>query len=120
MNFDNISFKWTFREYQQRVLDNSSRFICDGKVNIVAAPGSGKTILGLELIRRLNNPCIIFSPTTTIRDQWGQRFEESFLDDESTLDDYVSYDFNDIKLINSLTYQALHSAINKIKIEGAL
>ena len=116
MNFDNISFNGTFREYQQRVLDNSSKFISDGKINIVAAPGSGKTILGLELIRRLNSPCIIFSPTTTIRQQWGQRFSDSFLNDNQDVNDYVSYDLNDIKLINSLTYQALHSAINKIEI----
>ena len=52
MNFNNISFKGFFRDYQQRVLDNSSKFLVDGKINIVAAPGSGKTILGLELIRR--------------------------------------------------------------------
>ena len=88
MNFDNISFNGTFREYQQRVLDNSSKFISDGKINIVAAPGSGKTILGLELIRRLNSPCIIFSPTTTIRQQWGQRFSDSFLNDNHNLQQY--------------------------------
>lgn len=117
MNFDNISFNGVFREYQQRVLDNSTKFLSDGKVNIVAAPGSGKTILGLELIRRLNEPCIIFSPTTTIRQQWGQRFKDSFLDSNQDVDDYISYDLYDIKLINSVTYQALHSAINKIKIE---
>ena len=41
MKFDNISFKGNFIEYQQRVLDNSSKFLSDGKINIVAAPGSG-------------------------------------------------------------------------------
>ena len=61
MAFKDILFKGTFRDYQQRVLDNSSRFLLDHKINIVAAPGSGKTILGLELIRRLNAPCLIFS-----------------------------------------------------------
>ena len=117
MNFNNISFKGFFRDYQQRVLDNSSKFLFDGKINIVAAPGSGKTILGLELIRRLDAPCIIFSPTTTIRQQWGQRFLESFLNDNQNIDDFVSYDLDEIKLINSVTYQALHSTINKIKID---
>ena len=117
MNFNNISFKGVFRDYQQRVLDNSSKFLFDGKINIVAAPGSGKTILGLELIRRLDAPCIIFSPTTTIRQQWGQRFLESFLNDNQNIDDFVSYDLDEIKLINSVTYQALHSTINKIKID---
>ena len=117
MNFNNISFKGVFRDYQQRVLDTSSKFLFDGKINIVAAPGSGKTILGLELIRRLDAPCIIFSPTTTIRQQWGQRFLESFLNDNQNIDDFVSYDLDEIKLINSVTYQALHSTINKIKID---
>lgn len=69
MNFNNIKFKCTFRSYQQRILDSADLYLSDGKINIVAAPGSGKTILGLELIRRLGNPCIILSPTTTIREE---------------------------------------------------
>lgn len=116
MNFNNIYFKGTFRDYQQRVLDNSSKFLLDGKIHIVAAPGSGKTILGLELIRRLNSHALIFSPTTTIRQQWGQRFSDFFLKENQDVNDYISYDLNEIKLINSVTYQALHSAINKIEI----
>ena len=116
MDFSMVNFKGKFREYQQRVLDNSSKFLSDGKINIVAAPGSGKTILGLELIRRINSPCIIFTPTTTIRQQWGQRFKESFLDEKLNIDEYISNDLNDIKLINVITYQALHSVINRIKI----
>ena len=43
-DFSNIKFKGVFRNYQQRVLDNSSQFLIDNKINIVAAPGSGKTI----------------------------------------------------------------------------
>ncbi len=114
MNFEGVYFKGTFRDYQQRVLDHSKKYLSDNKINIVAAPGSGKTILGLELIRRLNNPCIILSPTTTIRQQWGNRFEESFVYDKSRINEYVSYDLNEVTLINSITYQALYSAVNKI------
>ena len=114
MNFDGVYFKGKFRDYQQRVLDNSEKFLNDHKINIVAAPGSGKTILGLELIRRLNNPCIILSPTTTIRQQWGKRFEESFEFNKNDGIEYVSYDLNNVSLINSITYQALYSAMNKI------
>lgn len=116
MDFSKIKFKGKFREYQQRVLDNSERFLADGKINIVAAPGSGKTILGLELIRRLNSPCIILSPTTTIKHQWGERLK-AFLPEGEAVDNYVSYDLNNIKLINSITYQALHSAINRISVD---
>lgn len=117
-DFANISFKGVFRDYQQRVLDNKNKYLINGKINIVAAPGSGKTILGLELIRQLNSPTIILSPTTTIKHQWGERFEQSFLPDDEKMEDYVSYDLNEITLINSITYQALYSAINKIKCES--
>lgn len=115
-SFDNIKFKGTFRIYQQRILDNAGKYLRDKKLNIVAAPGSGKTILGLEFICRLKAPCLILSPTTTIREQWGRRFEECFLPENENLNDYVSFNLNRPQLINSITYQALYSAINKIQI----
>lgn len=59
--FEGVKFKGTFRSYQQKVLDHSAKYLADGKINVVAAPGSGKTILGLELIRRLGKPAVIFS-----------------------------------------------------------
>ena len=115
--FDKVVFKGTFRNYQQRVLDNSDKYLLNGKINIVAAPGSGKTILGLELIKKLNAPTIILSPTTTIKYQWGDRFNDSFLDECENVDDYFSYDLHEITLINSITYQALHSIMNKLPLE---
>lgn len=115
--FDKVIFKGTFRNYQQRVLDNSDKYLLNGKINIVAAPGSGKTILGLELIKKLNAPTIILSPTTTIKYQWGDRFKESFLDESENVDEYFSYDLHEITLINSITYQALHSIMNKLPLE---
>lgn len=48
-----LQFRGTWRTYQERVLANSQKYLEDGKVHIVAAPGSGKTTLGIELIRRL-------------------------------------------------------------------
>ena len=50
---DQLSFKGQWRQYQQRVLDKSESFMDDGKIHLVAAPGSGKTTLGIEFIRRL-------------------------------------------------------------------
>ena len=88
--FDKVSFKGTFRNYQQRVLDNSGKYLLNGKINIVAAPGSGKTVLGLELIKRLNAPTIILSPTTTIKYQWGDRFKDAFLDKDENFEEYFS------------------------------
>ncbi|MCH5350780.1 MAG: DEAD/DEAH box helicase family protein [Clostridiales bacterium] len=110
--FENIHFHGQFRTYQQKILDNADRYLQDGRIHIVAAPGSGKTILGLELIRRLKSPCIILSPTTTIRNQWGERFIENFsVDGES--DEYISYDLTRLSPITSVTYQALYAAMQR-------
>ena len=112
--FKGIRFKGEFRNYQQRVLNNVDKYLEDGKINIVAAPGSGKTVLGLELIRRLGEPCLILSPTTAIRDQWGQRFREMFLKDESRFEEFFSMDLHSPKLMNSITYQALYMAMERV------
>ena len=110
-HFEHIHFRGEFRDYQSRVLNNADRYLADGKINIVAAPGSGKTVLGLELIRRIGQPCLIFSPTTAIREQWGERFRDFFLDDKNEFEQLFSTDLRHIKLINSLTYQALFTAM---------
>lgn len=113
--FENISFKGEFRDYQQRVLDNFGQHIADGKIHIVAAPGSGKTVLGLELIRRVGKPALILSPTITIREQWKERFEALFCDENTKIDDVFSCDIRNPKLITSITYQALYAAMNRKK-----
>lgn len=115
--FENIKFNGTFRSYQQKILDGADEYLADGKINIVAAPGSGKTILGLELIRRLGKPCLILSPTTTIRQQWGERFTGSFCGDGQDVDlnSLLSFDLKNPKPITSITYQALYSASAKVK-----
>ena len=117
--FEKIRFKGIFRDYQKRVLDHSDQYLKDGKINIVAAPGSGKTILGLELICRLGAPCIVFSPTTAIRQQWGERFKDFFLDDKNDFASLFSNDLHDVKLLNSVTYQALYMAVEKISADNA-
>ena len=42
---ENIKFKYTWRPYQAKVLQDVNKFLDDKRVNIVAAPGSGKTVL---------------------------------------------------------------------------
>ena len=60
MNYEGIlEFKGTWRKYQARVLEHADRYMSDGKIHIVAAPGSGKTTLGIELIRRMNGKALI-------------------------------------------------------------
>lgn len=118
-DFQNIQFRGTFRDYQRSVLDHTEEYLCDGRLHIVAAPGSGKTILGLELIRRLGKPALILSPGVTIRRQWGERFQEKFLPPTEEEASYVSYDLQSPSLITSVTYQALHAAMAKRALAAA-
>lgn len=112
--FEKVRFRGKFRDYQQRVILNAKRYLQDGKINIVAAPGSGKTVLGLELIRRLGAPCIVLSPTTAIRQQWGERFRDLFLADKADFETLYSEDLHNVRVINSITYQALYTAVEKV------
>ncbi|MBQ7541089.1 MAG: DEAD/DEAH box helicase family protein [Clostridia bacterium] len=111
--FNGVRFAWTFRTYQQAVLDKASAHLRDGHIHIVAAPGSGKTILGLELVRRLGKPTLILAPSVTIRRQWGERFAECFLPKGAKEEEYVSEDLHTPQLLTCVTYQALHAAMQK-------
>lgn len=112
---EHLSFKGEWREYQKRILEKSETIMADGHIHLVAAPGSGKTTLGIEFIRRNSNPALILVPTVTIRQQWVDRIREAFLDDESLADEMISQNLKQPKMITVATYQALHSAINRLE-----
>lgn len=81
----------------------------DGRLHVVAAPGSGKTILGIEVLRRLNSPTLVLAPTLTIRDQWTERLVQHFLPQASGRPDWVSTDLKQPAFLTVTTYQALHA-----------
>jgi superfamily II DNA or RNA helicase len=90
----------------------------DNKLHVAAAPGAGKTVLGLEVIRRLNKRALIFVPTINLRDQWKERFLGLFISaDNPELRAYWNENFStDIKnpgIITCTTYQALYSIYSK-------
>ena len=64
-----LQFNGTWRTYQKRILDNLNFHLRDSKLHVVAAPGAGKTTLGIEVIARLNRPALILCPTNTIKNQ---------------------------------------------------
>src|SRR5215470_17699934 len=74
-----MAFRKPWRIYQARLLERLSGYMSDGRLHVVAAPGSGKTVLGLEVLRRIDAPTLVLAPTITIRDQWVQRLVELFL-----------------------------------------
>ena len=109
-----LAFTGQWRHYQKRVLDKSDAFMADGHLHLVAAPGSGKTTLGIEFIRRFGQPTLILAPTVTIRQQWVDRIIQAFLSDESQAQQLISQDLKHPKLMTVATYQALHSAMNQV------
>ena len=109
-----LSFKGQWRQYQRRVLDKAESFMDDGKIHLVAAPGSGKTTLGIEFIQRFGNPTLILVPTVTIRQQWVDRIKQAFLSDDNLAEQFISQDLKRPKMITVATYQALHSAMNQV------
>lgn len=111
-----IKFKYSWRKYQQRVLDELQDHLTDEHLHVVAPPGSGKTILGLEVALRINKPTLILAPTIAIRNQWIQRFCELFLQTTQT-PDWISRDIRNPKFMTVVTYQGLHSACNNLRLE---
>jgi len=111
---DILEFQGVWRDYQQRILDQLDILKKDQKIHIVAAPGSGKTTLGIEIIRLVNQPTLILVPTITIRQQWVSRINEAFLKKGLKSEDYISQDLKHLQLINVATYQSIHSAMKKV------
>src|SRR5215472_3759348 len=85
-----MAFRKNWRGYQSRLLDHLDRFLDNKRLHLVAAPGSGKTVLGLEVVRRVNQPTLVLAPTITIRDQWVDRLLELFLPPGSGRPTWVS------------------------------
>ena len=109
--FNKVSFKGKWRPYQQRVLENLEKHLNDKKLHLVAAPGAGKTTLGLEVFVRLKKKALILAPTRIIRDQWLNRFAD-FTDDSENL---CSNDINNTATLTSITYQALFALAQRDK-----
>ena len=105
-----VEFVWPWRNYQGRVLSELDLHLDDNHLHIIAAPGSGKTVLGLEVVRRLDVPAVIFAPTIAIRDQWADRFVNLFCRKHPDAGDWISRDIRKPRLLTLSTYQGLHSA----------
>lgn len=107
-----LNFCYPWRPYQARVLQELDDHLMDKTLNVVAAPGSGKTILGLEAMKRLAQPTLIFSPTLAIRNQWYDRLTTLFWPSHLSLADLklsLSLDLYTPKQITFTTFQALHA-----------
>lgn len=107
-SIEQLNFKGSWRIYQQRVLDELNFHLSDKKLNVVAAPGAGKTILGIEVLARLQSPALILTPTITIKNQWKQRIINNFLQ-KLPEEDFISDDIENVGTITISTYQNIHT-----------
>lgn len=111
--FEALEFRYEWRKYQRLVLDLfEKRDPARRTFHVVAPPGSGKTLVGIEITRRLGTPAVTFSATTTIQEQWRDKIE-LFIPGALTggraeeLLACVSTDPSTLGAISSLTYQSL-------------
>lgn len=107
MRFCESRFRHPWREYQARILSDFERYAQDGHFHVVAAPGSGKTILGLEVVRRVDRATLVCAPTIALRVQWIDRLTSQFLD--GARPDWVSEDLERPGWLTFTTYQGLHA-----------
>lgn len=45
---------------------------------LVVPPGGGKTLIGLEVARRLGRPTVVLCPNTAIQTQWITQWQTAF------------------------------------------
>lgn len=111
MPFKKLAFIFPWRSYQEKFINNISKHIDDNHLHVVAPPGSGKTILGIEIIRQIGKKTLVLAPTLTVRNQWENRLQTFFTNDK--LFNAISFDIKNPKAITFSTYQSLHSFYKK-------
>jgi superfamily II DNA or RNA helicase len=72
-----LRFEGTWRHYQTLALETfeADRLARRRSTHVVAPPGSGKTLLGFEILRRLAAPALVLAPNSAIQAQWARAGE---------------------------------------------
>jgi superfamily II DNA or RNA helicase len=67
-----LAFDGTWRRYQELALEafENDRKAGERRTHIMCPPGSGKTLLGMELVRRLGSRALVLVPNTAVQAQW--------------------------------------------------
>lgn len=109
---DQLRFQYPLRKYQSDIIALCDRKLKDGEkeLHIVAPPGSGKTIIGLEIITRFRCPSLVVCPNTTIQSQWADKlglFLEPEFAELARPAIIGTHDDRPLKPITVLTYQVL-------------
>jgi superfamily II DNA or RNA helicase len=107
-----LTFRYPLRKYQKEILElvNIKLERGERKLHIVAPPGAGKTIMGLQIISQLKCNSLILCPNTTIQSQWGQKFDLFLppgLEGLAQNEFIGTHEDRPLKPITLLTYQVL-------------
>ncbi len=92
-----------FRRYQGMALDafEAGRRRARDRCYVVMPPGSGKTVVGLEIGRRLGRKIVVFGPNTAIQSQWIRQWADFAPPSAAGTSPTLSSD------VTVLTYQSL-------------
>ncbi len=76
--FDELRFGGSWRRYQQAAFAAFERDRENGRrrTHIVAPPGSGKTLLGVELVRRIGRRALVLTPNSAVQMQWPRSLRQ--------------------------------------------
>ena len=105
---ESLKFEGEWRPYQAEVLNDLEKHLDDEKIHIVAAPGAGKTVLGIELLRRIGENTLVLVPRVSILEQWLSSLNRFLIDGEGK-PPLISSDISNPAPITITTYQALSS-----------
>ena len=99
---ETLAFHGRWRHYQELALAafDRDREAGSRRTHIIAPPGSGKTLIGVETILRVGVPAVVLVPNTAVQEQW-LRAVEMFGAPPGTADTTPD------AVIAVLTYQAL-------------
>lgn len=89
------------RKHQRLALESLDRAWSDGRSRawVVLPPGAGKTLVGVETVRRLGQRSVVFSPNTAIQGQWVSAAVSAGVE--------AGEDRDLTTALSSLTYQSL-------------
>jgi superfamily II DNA or RNA helicase len=73
--FDELAFGGDWRRYQKAAIAAFERDRAAGarRTHIVAPPGSGKTLVGAELVRRIGRRALVLTPNSAVQMQWPRQ-----------------------------------------------
>ncbi|HEY9385857.1 MAG TPA: DEAD/DEAH box helicase family protein, partial [Nitrososphaeraceae archaeon] len=77
-NNNNKNIHLTLRDYQLKALDNWTN--AGNRGCVVLPTGSGKTVIGVKAIERVNSASIVIVPTIDLMDQWTSVLSKYFPD----------------------------------------